>query len=178
MSEPGHQSPLFGVQTPPEGIKATGQGVEGESAPVCLCGCEQPVPRLPNGKWAKWAKDGCRQRHWNAKNTAFDLSMLSPAKQEQAKRMMQEALKAARMGQKRATVDAERPVSHEAAAERPDTRPSCRVRLSPDTWDDLQILADIFGDKSRSAVVERLVGAAVSRLLVEIAPDLEDEVQP
>lgn len=136
------------VQTPAEPLS--------DDWPRCQCGCGRPVAQR-GGKPGKWAVDGCRQRHWNACHHALDLVGLSVAEVERAKRMVDEAVRAVREGLKRATVDV-LPVKHGR-----DERPSCRVRVSEDVWDDLDFLMIFLGLPCRSAVVEALVEVAMKR---------------
>lgn len=136
------------VQTPAE--------PRSDDWPRCQCGCGRPVAQR-GGKPGKWAGDGCRQRYWNATHHSLDLGGLPVAGAERAKRMADEAVRAAREGLKRATVDV-LPVKHQI-----DPRPSCRVRVSENAWDDLDFLKVFLGLPSRSAVVEALVEAATRR---------------
>lgn len=156
------QIPLeFGVRTPQD------ERSEAEAAPtrpLCPCGCGKPVA-VKDGKQLKWAGCTCRQKAWHAKHTTLDLSTLSEAQRVRAERMVAEALRAAKLGQRRATVDADHEVSHEAAAEIPDKRSSNRVRLDDDTWDDLHFLSTFLGLDSRSAVVKELVRNATQRAI-------------
>ncbi len=124
---------------------------------MCRCGCGMPVA-WRGGKPGKWAKDGCRQRRWNLTHPVLDLRGLSVVQAERAKRMAEEAVLAARENLKRATVDV-LPVKHG----RRDNRPSCRVRLDEETFDDLDFLRIVLGLPSRSAVVRALVSAAIKR---------------
>lgn len=146
------QLPLPGVQTP-----AGERSEPGPGETLCRCGCGHLVP--PE---RKWAGSLCRQRYWNATHTTLNLAGLSEAERVRAERMLTEALRAAKLGQRRATVDADREVSHEAAVERPDRRNSNRVRLTDDAWDDLDLLRIVYGLPSRSAVVTKLTRDAVA----------------
>lgn len=141
------------VQTPAE--------AQSEPWPTCGCGCGAPVAQR-GGKPGRWAGDGCRQRYWNATHHSLDLGGLPVAGAERAKKMADEAVRAAREGLKRATVDV-LPVKHQI-----DPRPSCRVRVSEDVWDDLDFLKVFLGLPCRSAVVEALVEAA-TRWVVALA---------
>lgn len=91
-----------------------------------------------------------------------DLSGLDPVKAKQAERMMAEAIRAAKLGQSRATVDASNPVEHERERG-PDPRSSNRIRLDDIQWDDLEFLAIFMGLQSRSAVVGALIRSAVKQ---------------
>jgi hypothetical protein len=123
---------------------------------LCGCGCGLPVA-WRGGKPGKWAEDGCRQRHWNLTHPVLDLRGLSVVQAERARRMAEEAVLAAREGLKRATV-AVLPVKHCK-----DERPSCRVRVDLDTWEDLDWLMAFLNLPSRSAVVRALARVAVRR---------------
>lgn len=141
-------TPDLGVQTPVEPSSGT--------ETVCPCGCGLVVA-WRGGKPGNWAKDGCRQRHWNATHHALELRGLSVLEAERAKRMADEAVKAVREGMKRATVDV-LPVKHGR-----DDRPSCRVRVDIDTWENIEFLRIFLGLPSRSAAVRALVGSATKR---------------
>lgn len=148
--------PLADMEMIPEsGVQTTAEP-RSDADPVCPCGCGLPVAQR-GGKPGKWAEDGCRQRYWNQTHHALELGGLSVVEAERAKRMADEAVKAVREGLKRATVDV-LPVKHGR-----DDRPSCRVRLREEVYDDLDFLRIFFGDASRSATVARLVAVAMKR---------------
>lgn len=133
---------------------------------VCPCGCELPLP-YPNYGFTPEALDrplqkyadpeNCRKALYALQHPTLDLSGLPPVKAKHAARMAEEAVKAAKLGQGRATVDASRPIEH--VATRPDPRPSNRLRLSERHW---QMLGEIkalgfYGDLSYSAIAEELI---------------------
>lgn len=127
---------------------------------LCRCGCQ-----LPARGNSQYASDACRTRYFDSFHPRLDLSGLDIEARKRAERLVAEAVRAAREGCERATVDAHHPVEHER-----DTRPSCRVRLDAETWLDLDALveAECFG-ATRSEVVRRLVRRAFEVDLLEDA---------
>ena len=126
----------------------------------CPCGCGLPLPfrEEPFVAAQKYADpENCRRALYALQHPTLDLSGLPPVKAKHAARMAEEAVKAAKLGQGRATVDASRPIEH--VATRPDPRPSNRLRLSERHW---QMLGEIkalgfYGDLSYSAIAEELI---------------------
>lgn len=117
---------------------------------ACACGCEKPA--LPGSKYAQnTGKGNCRDRVFAKLHPRLDLSGLDPVAAKRAERMVAEAVRAAKLGQSRATVDADVEVVHGR-----DERPSCRPRIGPDAWAQLTALAQ---EKklSRSEMVEWLI---------------------
>lgn len=111
------------------GEQGDGQG----DLPLCSCGCGRPVAVAADGKPLKYADHKiCRMVLFKLQHPRLDLGGLSPVTAKRAARMAAEAIKAAKQGQGRATVDADAEVEHGR-----DPRASCRVRLSPETWEKL-----------------------------------------
>lgn len=129
----------------------------GAQPAICSCGCGKP---LPEGR--KWATNNCRQVVFNALHPRVDLSGLDTGAAKRAERMMGEAIRAAKLGQARAVVDARSPVTHQRET-KPDPRHSNRIRLDDLEWDDLEWLAIFMGLASRTAVVCELIREAVKR---------------
>lgn len=135
------------------------------SAP-CLCGCG-----IPAREGSKYASSPCRTRYFDSMHPRLDLSGLEMEARKRAERLAGEAVRAAKEGCERSTIDARHPVKHER-----DTRPSCRVRLDQYTWDGLALLAEEMGltegpdgqeiEPNRSAVVRSLVRQACDRIPV------------
>jgi hypothetical protein len=129
---------------------------------ACRCGCGLPVPfqrgSLQPSPLQQYADpDGCRRAIYALMHPTLDLSGMLPEKAKQAARMAEEAVRAAKLGQPRATVDARSEVEH--AALRPDPRPSCRLRVTPRHF---ELLAEIkalgfHAGESFSAIVMELI---------------------
>lgn len=100
---------------------------------ACRCGCGLPCPV---GQ-AYADVDVCRKNRFTIFHPTLDLTGLSPEWARKALRMCQEAVRAAKLGQERATVAADTPIVHKAEV-KPDVRPSCRIRLDPEFWDMLE----------------------------------------
>lgn len=137
-------------------------------ASLCPCGCGLPLPWLaeqvgdpvsdtacPLQKYAD--PENCRKALYALMHPTLDLSGMLPEKAKQAARMAGEAVKAAKLGQPRATVDARSEVEHKAL--RPDPRPSCRLRVTPKHFEMLaEIQASGFwGDESFSGIAMNLI---------------------
>lgn len=133
------------------------------SLPPCACGCGRPVAEY-EGRPLKYATPKCRMILFELQHPRLDLSGLSPVQAKHAARMVEEAVRAAKLGQERATVDARAEVAHGR-----DGRPSCRVRLNEEAWDLLGLIALATG-RSRSATVERLVCEEFRRAMPEEEP--------
>ena len=133
----------------------------------CPCGCGLPIPFIwerdkPSPQMRilqKYADpENCRKALYALQHPTLDLSGLPPVKAKHAARMAEEAVKAAKLGQGRATVDASRSVEHQNAVRR-DSRPSNRLRLSERHW---QMLGEIKAlgfhqARSYSAIAEELI---------------------
>ena len=132
----------------------------------CTCGCGLPIPFVwerdkPSPQLRilqKYADpENCRRALYALMHPTLDLSGMLPEKAKQAARMAEEAVKAAKLGQPRAVVDARSEVEHVAL--RPDPRPSCRLRVTPRHF---ELLAEIqasgfWGDESFSGIVMTLI---------------------
>lgn len=128
----------------------------------CRCGCGLPVPfkvgSLQPSPLQQYADpENCRRALYTLMHPTLDLSGMLPEKAKQAARMAQEAVKAAKLGQPRAVVDARSEVEHVAL--RPDPRPSCRLRV---TLRHFELLAEIqasgfWDDESFSGIVMNLI---------------------
>lgn len=128
----------------------------------CPCGCGLPLPfpskcSDPIQKYAD--PEGCRKAVYSLMHPTLDLSGMTIPAARRAARMAHEAVVAARLGQARATVDADAPVTHKAVL--PDERPSNRLRLSERHW---QMLGEIKAlgyhqGESYSAIVAELIEA-------------------
>lgn len=113
---------------------------------ACRCGCGLPCPV---GQ-AYADTDVCRKNNFALFHPTLDLTGLTPEWARRAVRMCQEAIRAAKLGQARATVAADSPVTH-AAEVRPDRRPSNRIRLDPETWRLLEEIREAWGMDSATA---------------------------
>lgn len=113
---------------------------------ACRCGCGLPCPV---GQ-AYADVDVCRKNQFTLFHPTLDLTGLSPEWARKALRMCEEAVRAAKLGQERATVAADTPVVHKAET-KPDIRPSCRIRLSPAEWDMLGKIKECWGLESLTA---------------------------
>jgi hypothetical protein len=127
--------------------------------PYCKCGCAQLA--RPKGLYASAA---CRTRFFDSMHPRLDLSGLDDATRLRAERLVGEAVRAAKEGCERATVDARFPVRHER-----DTRAGGRVRLDAETWEILDelcapdpdpLVMQPYKPLSRSALVRGLIWAA------------------
>ena len=128
----------------------------------CSCGCGLPLPYAdgnPHRIAQKYADpENCRKALYSLMHPTLDLSGMPPEKAKQAARMAEEAVKAAKLGQARATVDARSGVAHEAL--NPDTRPSCRLRVTPRHFEmlaEIQTLNGYYEGKSFSAIAMDLI---------------------
>lgn len=132
---------------------------------ACACGCGLPVPSQYDGAIGgyvplqKYADpELCRRAIYALMHPTLDLSGMLPEKAKQAARMAEEAVRAAKLGQERATVDARSTVEH-IKATWPDDRPSCRLRVTPRHF---ELLAEIkalgfHAGESFSAIVMNLI---------------------
>lgn len=123
----------------------------------CECGCGYSA--RPGSRFASRQCSNKRRRMtWDEYHPRLDLSGLPLDVAKRCLRMAEEAVKAARQGLERATVDARSPVQHER-----DPRPSCRVRLTPAVFEVLdEMVADGWGsgvcaNKSRSRICEAVI---------------------
>lgn len=146
---------VLGVETPAEGRSG--------DAPRCKCGCGKiaapgSVYAVPGGK------DNCRSRLWEASRPRLDLTGLTGPQVERAKRMVEDAVAAARQGQDRATIDARHPVKHQR-----DPRTSRRARIRSEVWSMLEtMLGDgwcvyLDGADRRPGSVSELIELMVQR---------------
>lgn len=83
-----------------------------------------------------------------------------PELASRAAAMAEDAVRACRYGQVRATVDARHPVAH-AAAEPPDRRNSNRIRLGDKEWADLEEIRAAWGLPSRTAAARWAIEQAL-----------------
>lgn len=120
---------------------------------TCKCGCGLEAP-----PGATFASGACRSRHWHQRHPKVDLGNVPPEEAARARRLIEEATRAAKLGLERATIDSRFPVHHER-----DPRPSCRPRLDTETWEALEWLKLHDAAASLSAVVRRLVREEVER---------------
>lgn len=106
----------------------------------CQCGCGLPVPfrvgSLQPSPLQRYADpEACRRALYALQHPTLDLSGMAPVQAKRAARMADEAVRAAKLGQARATVDARSEVTHAIEDKRgPDNRPSCRLRLDMEHW--------------------------------------------
>lgn len=140
------------VVTPQEARSGTGAGVT-----LCRCGCKRPAAPgsfyfQPNGPGS------CKAKFWELQHPRLDLSGVDAETCLRIKRMVEEAVRAAKEGVTRATVDASHPVKRER-----DARPSCRVRLDQETWDLMGEMLESEELASRSLLVAKLVGEEYPR---------------
>lgn len=120
-------------------------------AGACGCGCGMPLPhsKEPFAPMQKYADpENCRRAVYALMHPTLDLSGMTPEKAKRAARMAEEAVKAAKLGQGRATVDASRPVEHKAL--RPDPRQSCRLRVTPEHFEMLAEMQALGFHRGRS----------------------------
>jgi hypothetical protein len=129
---------------------------------LCRCGCAEPA--RPGSAFASTqCSNKHRRKTWDEYHPRLDLSGLPLEVAKRCQRMAEEAVRAAREGLERATVDARLPVQHGR-----DPRPSCRVRI-PRAWDKLEEMVgteageDRFGIISASALVENLIAETYER---------------
>jgi hypothetical protein len=118
----------------------------------CGCGCAaRPGSRFASSQ----CSNKHRRKTWDEYHPRLDLSGLPLDVAKRCLRMAEEAVKAARQGLERCTVDSRAPVTHQR-----DPRPSCRLRLSPTVF---SILDEMAGDgwggdgSSRSSVAETMI---------------------
>lgn len=123
---------------------------------LCRCGCGEPA--RPG---AAFASTQCSNKHrrktWDQYHPRLDLSGLPLDVALRCTRMAEEAVRAAREGLSRATVDSSKPVKHER-----DKRLSCRLRLSPTVFSIVDEMAANgwgagLGGSSRSAITETMI---------------------
>lgn len=133
----------------------------------CQCGCGRPA-----AEGSKYASSGCRNALFALQHPRVDLSGLSPEAAKRAKRLLDEAVRAAKEGLERATVD----MTHEVKHQR-DERPSNRLRLSGEGWDLADLLAALWGC-SRSRAAERAMAEVFGRLLREADKEVGDGQNP
>lgn len=172
--------PPIRVQTPATGRSLPDPGQGTASNPIatpCPCGCGLPVA-VKAGRPCRWASDGCRKRYWLLTHPSIDLAGLTVAQAVAVNRMVEEAVRAARMGQRRATVDSRHPVTHETESIKPDTRPSCRIRLDPEGWADLEALQGILGLPTKTAVVQQLIAQKVAQVVKDVFIEEEGALCP
>lgn len=132
---------------------------------ACACGCGLPVPSEYDGALGgyvplqKYADpENCRRAVYALMHPTLDLSGMTPERAKHASRMAEEAVRAAKLGQRRATVDASRPVEHDAV--NPDTRPSNRLRLTERHWQmlgEIKLLNGLYSGWSYSKIVMDLI---------------------
>lgn len=149
--------------------------------PLCPCGCGLPVPQEFDGEayvpLQKYADpETCRRAIYALMHPTLDLSGMLPEKAKQAARMAEEAVKAAKLGQARATVDARSEVAHEAL--NPDTRPSCRLRVTPHHFELLAEMKALgyYGGKSFSAIAMELIEREVEDCRLRAKQEGEHDV--
>jgi hypothetical protein len=132
----------------------------------CRCGCGLPLPlrvvgtlgAVEDGPLQRYADpESCRRAIYALMHPTLDLSGMLPEKAKQAARMAEEAVKAAKLGQPRATVDARGEVEHKAT--NPDPRPSCRLRVTPRHFELLAAIKALgfHENESFSAIVMDLI---------------------
>lgn len=152
---------------------------------ACSCGCGLPIPHAGlsvNGReytnpLQRYADpEACRRALYALQHPTLDLSGMAPVQAKNAARMASEAVRAARMGQARATVDAHAEVEHESESRRGiDKRPSCRLRLTPYHW---QLLSEIQAFWSREVRTSLAAPSSFTLSFSEIAMMLiETEAQ-
>jgi len=137
---------------------------------ACACGCGLPVPfrlnpdtidRVTGSPIQRYADpEACRRELYSLQHPTLDLSGMPPVQAKHAARMAGEAVRAAKLGQTRATVDARVEVVHAVEDKRgPDNRPSCRLRLSPGHWRMLAEIQELGfrGGMSFSGLVSQLI---------------------
>ena len=124
----------------------------------CGCGLALPYAEEPFAPLQKYADpENCRRAIYALMHPTLDLSGMLPEKAKQAARMAEEAVRAAKLGQPRATVDSRSPVTHKAVD--PDPRPSCRLRVTPRHFELLAEMQELgfHGGESFSAIVMDLI---------------------
>jgi hypothetical protein len=127
---------------------------------ACRCGCGLPCPV---GQ-AYADADVCRKNQFTLFHPTLDLTGLSPEWARKALRMCQEAVRAAKLGQERATVAADALIAHKNEV-KPDVRPSCRIRLDPEFWDMLGKIKEEWGLESVTAAARLAIAKERQRCL-------------
>lgn len=128
---------------------------------LCCCGCQREA--APGSKYAQAVgKGNCKMQLFERLHPRLDLSGLDPVAAKRAERMVVEAVKAAKLGQSRATVDADVEVSHGR-----DERPSRRVRLHEEEWRMLEEIVQWSLQASKSCCVGNLIRRRHAELLAE-----------
>jgi hypothetical protein len=117
--------------------------------------------------------DVCRKANFGIYHPTLDLTGLSPEWARKALRMCQEAVRAARLGQERATVAADAPIIHKAEI-KPDVRPSCRIRLNPEHWDMLERIKECWQLPSPTAAARLAIENERQRCL-ELEREARDQ---
>jgi hypothetical protein len=117
----------------------------------CKCGCGLPCPV---GQ-AYADVDFCRKREYIYFRPQLDLRGMDRAGADRAMLLVSEAVKAAKLGQQRATVDV-RPVTHKAEV-KADSRPSNRIRLDAATWQALREIQEFWGHENPTETVRKLI---------------------